>query len=354
MAECADGIRGSMRTTTRVHSPEERHAMRLRGGLLAWRSQWRLVAGAVILRTAVTRVLPLAGAAGWWMTLVCLVPGLALYALGCLALKWTKRESLGGGSALPLLVALGLTVEAASAITALITLFTEGVGTRGTQWTLAISAAGLLLFALNREGLARGVYFLRMPLAALLAVALGSLAAMGKADGFFPLLGDGVSSLFIALKAGVGMGWVFVLPLMEKSPARWRMAEPLPVVLVCVAAMACLNFALPHEIITRQLSLGDSLVMTVAHLPAFSRLMTICLWMAALFLALGSMVSLAEKYALMPWKREVVWLPGVLALAVSATQLMDVRQLWLWLGAAEPWLLMIPVAALFGAWRKKR
>ena len=353
MAECVDGTRSSMRTTTRVHSPEERKAMRLRGGLLAWRSQWRLVAGVVLLRTMVTRVLPQAGAAGWWMALVCLAPGLVLYALGCLMLRLMKRESLADSRVLPLLVAIALAVEAVASITALITLFTEGVGTRGTQWTLAISATGLLLFALNREGLARGVYFLRLPLAALLAVALVSLAGMGRVDHLFPLLGDGVSSLVAALKAGVGMGWVFVLPLMEETPARQRVTEPLPVVAVCVAAVVCLNLALPHELITRNQSLGDSLVMTVAHQAAFPRLMTICLWMAALFLALGSMVSLAGKYALAPWKRQLVWLPGALAVLAAATQLIDIQRLWRWLGMAQMWLLAVPAVALICRGRKK-
>lgn len=328
--------------------------MRLRGGHLAWRSQWRLVAAVVIFRTMVTRVLPLAGAAGWWMALACLAPGLVLYASGCMILRRRKRESLADSRVLLLLVALALAVEAVASMTALITLFTEGVGTRGTQWTLAIAAAGLLLFALNREGLARGVYFLRLPLAALLAVALVSLAGMGRVDHLFPPLGDGVSSLLAALKAGAGMGWVFVLPLMEKTPSRRRIAEPLPVAAVCVAAVLCLNLALPHELIIRNLSLGDSLVMTVAHLPAFSRLMTICLWMAALFLALGSMVSLTGKYALLPWKRELIWLPGALAVLAALTQLWDIERLWHWLGRAEGWLLAIPLAALFCCGRKKR
>ncbi len=332
---------------TRVHTPEERREMRLRGGLLACRSQWRLVAGAVILRTTITRVLPLAGAAGWWMAPVCLVPGLALYALGCFVLR--KRAVCAWVRPL---VALGLMVEAAATMTALITLFTEGVGTRGNQWTLALSAAVLMFPALNREGLARGVYFLRLPLAALLAVALGSLAGMGRVDHLFPLLGDGSTGLLAALKAGVGMGWVFVLPLLEESTAKRHLAEPLPVVLVCTLAALCLNLALPHEVITRQLSLGDSLVMTVGHLAAFPRLITICLWLAALFLALGSMASLAAAHALAPWGRQLVWLPGALIALVAATQLADIRPLWDDLCMAQPWLLAVEAAAVCCGRRK--
>lgn len=357
-----------MKTTSTVHSPEERLAQRELGERLALRSQWRLLACVSILRTAVTRIMPLAGAATWWMTLVCLLPGLVLYWLACLGLRITKATSLPEGARLALgkagawlvcaLAAVALGVGALSAITALITLFTEGIGTQGTQWTLALAAAGLLLFALNGEALARGVYFLRVPVVALLGAVLLGLVSGARLDHLFPVLGDGVSSLWAAFQAGAGAGWVFLLPLLQvpTKESRWR--EPLPPVGLCIAALLCLNLALPHELLSNQNALGDCLVLTVAHLPAFVRLMALCLWMAALFLALGSGVSLCAGQLLAPTGRRVVWLPGVLVLAAAATQLLDIRELWTQLGALERWLLAVPGVgagvSLLLCWRKRK
>lgn len=337
-----------MRTTSTVHSPKERLAQREMGERLALRTQWRLLACVTILRTAVTRILPLAGASAWWMTLVCLLPGLGLYWLGCLGLRITKsavlpecaRLALGkaGAWVVCILACGGLAVDAISSMTALITLFTEGVGTQGTQWTLALAAAGMLLFALNREGLARGVYFLRLPLAVLLAIVLGGWLFSAKADHLFPILGGGGSSLWAAFKAGIGMGWVFLLPLMQQPVKEKRWTEPLSPAALCVVCVLCLNLALPHELVVNQIALGDCLVLTVAHLSPFVRLMAVCLWLAALFLSIASGISLWARYALAPTGRELMWLPGVLSLALAATQWADIRWLWNTLGIAEPWL----------------
>ncbi|MBQ8312353.1 MAG: hypothetical protein IJX84_04010 [Clostridia bacterium] len=339
-----------MRTTSTVHSPEERLAQRELGERLALRSQWRLLACVSILRTAVTRIMPLAGAAAWWMTLVCLLPGLVLYWLGCLGLRISKAASLPECARLALgkvgagvvcgLAAAALAVDAVSTITALITLFTEGVGTQGTQWTLALAATGLLLFALNGEALARGVYFLRVPLLVLLGAVLVGLASGAKLDHLFPVLGGGASGLWAAFQAGAGMGWVFLLPLLQAPTREKRWHEPLPPMGLCIVALLCLNLALPHELLANQSALGDCLVLTVAHLPAFVRLVAVCLWVVALFLSLGSGVSLCAGQLLAPTGRKIAWLPGVLALAVATTQLMDIRWLWTQLGAMGMWLLV--------------
>lgn len=331
-----------MRTTSTVHSPEERLAQRELGERLALRSQWRLLACVSILRTAITRIMPLAGASTWWMTLVCLLPGMALYWLACLGLRISKTSILPECARLVcILAAVALAVDAVSTITALITLFTEGVGTQGTQWTLALAAVGLLLFALNGEALARGVYFLRVPLLVLLSAALVGLASIARVDHLTPVLGGGMSSLWAALRAGAGAGWVFLLPLLQAPTKEKRWHEPLLPAGLCVAALLCLNLALPHELLANQSALGDCLVLTVAHLPAFVRLLAVCLWVAALFLALGSSVSLCAGQLLAPTGRKLVWLPGVLALVVALTQLLNIRQLWTQLGAIENWLLVV-------------
>ena len=79
---------------------------------------------ASILRTAVTRLLPLCGAAAWWMTAACLVPGLVCYGLCCLALRLTRTQSLpecarqllgrAGETALSLLCGVAVAVSAST------------------------------------------------------------------------------------------------------------------------------------------------------------------------------------------------------------------------------------------------
>lgn len=341
--------------------------MRQLGERRALRTQWRLLACASILRTVVTRILPLAGASAWWVTLLCLLPGYLLYALGCLGLRLTKTAALPDCARVLMgqagvwlvygLAAAALLVEGASSMTALITLFTEGIGTQGTQTTLAAVAAILLLFCLNKEGLARGIYFLRLPLAVMLMAVLAGLGSIARLDHAFPLLGGGVSSVRAAVGSGAGMGWVFLLPLLQEPASQRRIAEPLPPMLLCTACVALLNLALPHEVFTANAALADSLVLTVAFVGPFLRLIAICLWMAALFLSIASAASLGAQYALAPAGRELVWLPGAAAVCFAAAQWLGARELWKGLGAVEPWLLLAlgvgAAVAILAGWRKR-
>ncbi|MBE5803299.1 MAG: hypothetical protein E7316_02175 [Clostridiales bacterium] len=327
--------------------------MRQLGERRAMRSQWRLLACVSILRTAVTRVLPLAGSAGWWVTMVCLLPGAILYSMACWGLKRSGRAMLSGGTVC-FFASAALLIDGVSSMTALITLFTEGVGTQGTQLTLAAVAAGMLLFSLRREGLARGVYFLRLPLLALLALVAGGYLVKAELDHLFPVLGSGVPGVWAALRAGVGMGWVFLLPLLEQPVAARRISETWPPALLCVGALLCLNLVIPHEQLTLGATLGDTIVQTVAHLGPMLRLVCVCLWMGTLFLALGSACSLSAAYILAPTGRSCVWLPGVFAVGLAATQALPLRSLWQTLGAVEPWLLAALGLSTILSFRGKR
>lgn len=328
--------------------------MRLLGERKALRSQWRLLACASILRIAVTRVLPLAGSAAWWSVLAGLLPGYGLYALACWGLKRSGRKSLSASPVVCLLAAAALLGDAVSSMTALITLFTEGVGTPGTQLTLAAVAAGMLLFSLKREGLARGIYFLRWALLALVALVAAGYLFKAKTDHLFPVLGDGATSLWTAFRAGLGAGWVFLLPLMEEPAGRRRLVEPLPPVLLCIGVLLCLNLCIPHELLVIHQSLGDCMTLTVAHLGSMLRLVCICLWMGGLFLALGSACSLSASYALAPAGRTLVWLPGALAVLLAATQFLPVCSLWQGMGRVEPWLLAALGAGAILSFRRQQ
>lgn len=342
-----------MRTTTRVHSPEERAEMRRLGQRRCQRSQWRLIACVAMLRTAITRVIPLAGSAGWWVVPVCMLPGFALYALGCWGLRRNGQTCLHGSRLVCILAALALLTDGVSSMTALTTLFTEGIGTPGTQLTLALVAGGMLLFALNREGLARGIFFLRWGLVGLLALVLIWYAAHAKIDHLFPALGGGWSSVRSGVLAGLGMTWPFLLALMEPPVAKHQAREPLPPALLCVTAVLCLCLAIPHEVLVISQSLGDTLVQTVAHLSPFLRLIAICLWMGGLFLSMGSVCSLSAAFLLAPWGRELPWLAGVLALILAGTQALAIRPLYQILSAVEPWLLAVLAVGTALCWRKK-
>lgn len=323
-----------MRTTSCVHSQGEREEMRRRADDQVRRFQWRLVACVTILRTAVTRIIPLAGSAGWWVVPICLLPGVLLYALGALGI----RRSDSPGRLAYFMASFALLVDAAGSMTALVTLFTQGIGSQGTQFTLGLVACGMLLFSLNRDGLARGISFLRKPLLLMLALAAAGHLAQARADHIFPVLGGGMPSLWRAFVDGIGMGWVFLLPLLARSEKRNGVAEVLPPVLLCVGVLAAICLSFPHERLIRAVALGDSLVQTV-QLPPSLRLVGICLWMGALFLSIGSACSLGGRYLLVPFGRERVWLPRLLAILLSTLQCLPVRGLWQTLGNMEPWLL---------------
>lgn len=166
-------------------------ASRIAGENCARLTMLRLVCAVSIWRTAMTQVLPLCGAAAWWVTLLCLLPGFAVAVLLRLAMHLTcastlteaVRACLGkrGAWAVSLVLAALLLVEGLSGLTALITLFTEGVGTRGTAFTLALLTGGALLLALHRDGLPRAAHFLRWPMAAV-AVIVGAQPQAGCQD----------------------------------------------------------------------------------------------------------------------------------------------------------------------------
>ena len=69
-------------------------ASRIAGENRARLTMLRLVCAVSIWRTAMTQVLPLCGAAAWWVTLLCLLPGFAVAALLRLAMHLTCASTL--------------------------------------------------------------------------------------------------------------------------------------------------------------------------------------------------------------------------------------------------------------------
>ena len=337
-----------MRTTTLVHSPEERLRLRLMGDRCARMHQLQLWCAVSLLRTAITVVLPLCGSAGWWLAPVCLLPGLVMYGLACLTLRRTgaatlteaARIALGrtGAVILSMLLALLLLTDGAASMTALVTGFTEGIGTEGTQTTMALLTLLAMLFCLHRDGLAWGIHLMRWPMLALAAGAGAAMLTMARADGLHPVLGPGDDALTAAIRAGIAMGWPLTL-LATVEPARPGRLRPLlpPVGILCAAAaLVCL--VNPCEVLTRPAALAERLLLPALHLLPALRTLTHSLGMLALFLAVATAAQLGAGHVLSLWGREVVWLPGALAAAIAATQCLPISGLWQGLSALLTWL----------------
>lgn len=348
-----------MRTIVKVHTPEERLAARTAGERRTVQCMIRLVAVVSMLRTLLTRVLPLAGAAGWWMALACMLPGLIVYAFLVLLMRLTRSAVLTdalrfcfgrfGAWLLAGVLAALLLLDGVSSMTALITLFTEGIGTEGTQFTLALLTGAVLLFCLHQDGLPRGVFFLRWLMLGALALMAFDWLRMSHLDGLFPVLGDGMPALVAAFEAGMSLAWPLVLLLVAEPVCPGvRLRPVIPVVLLCfgVALLTCLS--LPHELLVTHHDLSGSLLEMTLHLQPAVRMTAICLLLLALFLTLGGTAHLISGTLAASVGRGHLWLPYGAVAAFVLSQLLDIRMLWTLLRTCEPWLLC-PLALLAAA-----
>ncbi len=339
-----------------IHTPQERLAARRQGTLMAQNTFVQLLCAASILRTALTVIVPAAGCSAWWVTACCLLPGIAVYALLrlCMFLTGTDtladclRRCLGGPGAwvLSILLALLLLLDGTASITALITLFTEGIGTRGTQITLALLTSAVLLCSLHREGLPRAAFLLRrvMTAGALLSAVL--MLPQVRADSLFPLRGDGADALRTALLAGAGMAWPFTLLLTIPSAGSPQRCRPVAkVAAACVAVLLFVTLVTPHALLLRQPGLAGSLLTPMMYAPPALRTLCLCLLMLLLFLATAGAAQLATDHLCAPMGQPPAWLPYAVLLLLTATQALDIRRLWSFLTALSPWLLL-PLAAL--------
>lgn len=343
---------------THIHTPGERLAERRRGEMRTERSLVQLLCAVSALRTALTRVLPLGGGATWWVLLLCLLPGVTVLLLGRMACRMTgtrtltemTRSVLGqrGAWVTAVVLAALLLLDAAASMTALITLFTEGVGTKGTQLTLALFTGGALLGCLHRKGLPRGVYLLRWPLLAGAAVVLAAQLTHLRVDHLFPMQGGGMRDVAAALRAGSSLAWPAVLLLCLPGENRQPLAlEALPALLPPAAVVLALCLAVPHEQLVMHGTLAECLLLPGRYAHEAVRLLSHCLLLLSFFLAIGGAALWSTELLCAPLDRSPQWLPYVVLALLTATQALDAPSLWRLLGKLEPWLLL-PVAALTG------
>ncbi len=330
-------------------------ASRIAGEKCARLTMLRLVCAVSIWRSAMTQVLPLCGAAAWWVTLLCLLPGFAVAALLRLAMHLTctstlteaVRACLGkvGAWAVSLVLAALLLVEGLAGLTALITLFTEGVGTRGTAFTLALLTGGALLLSLQRDGLPRAVHFLRWPMVAAAVIVGACLLPEAQPDYLFPLHGAGEASFLAALKTGVSLAWPVAL-LLTASPAKQgRLRSAVLPAFAAAAALLVLALTLPQELLTGIKGLAQGLLLPTKYALNALRVLYLCLIMIGIFLTIAASVQLATEQLCAPLKQCPGWLPHALLIALILTQAGDTARLWQGLEMLQRWLL-VPLALL--------
>ena len=315
------------------------------------RTMVQLLLAVSFWRTAATRVMPLCGVSGWWTALLCMLPGFGV----ALLLRWamaisgsstvteTVRTCLGrgGAAAFSALLALLLLTEAVSALTALLSVFTQGVGTRGTQFTLAVLTGGVMLFSLHREGLPRAVYLLRWVMLAAALMAAASVLGGTKLDFLFPLHGEGAGSALAGFLAAPSLAWpamiLLTLPPCEK---RGRISCAVDPSAAAIGVLFITALAVPHERLIHCASQAEALLLPVWFAPNAIRVLWLCLLMLTFFLAVAACVQLAAKQLSAPFGRTPGWLAPVLLAGMTLTQAADTQRLTGVLSAAEPWLLL--------------
>ena len=341
-----------------IATPQQRIQARQLGERQARMSLVQLLCAISILRTALTRIVPAAGGAAWWTALVALLPGVAVFLLAVLAMRLTHtatlmelvRRCLGrtGVWLMSATLAGALLADGASTLTALLTLFTQGLGTRGTQTTLALLTGGALCLCLNREGLARGVVLLRWVLLMGAAVVAALLLPALRTDHFFPLQGGGMATVGEALRAGASLSWPLLLLLTLPRGKAPRLASACPVVLGVLAALLLICLSIPGGLLGGASTLAESLMLPARYLPPALRLLVYCLLMLGFFLAVAADVQLGTEALGVPLGRVPRWLPWVGLTLLVAVQMLEVQCLWDALTALSPWLLL-PLAALTAA-----
>lgn len=353
-----------MRTITQVHNAEERAEMRVKGDRRARVCQVSLLCVMSILRVGLTEIVPLCGSAAWWVLALCLLPAAALYGLACLAMRRTGAETLteaarallgtAGVWALSLVWGVLLLLDGAASMTALVTSFTEGIGTQGTQVTMAAVTLLALLFCLHRDGLAWGIYFMRLALLAIAAGVAAGMIGLAAPDHLHPMLGQGRASILAAVRVSASVGWPLLLLADTAPPTPRRAGRILPPMLLTVGAVLLVCLTFPCEILIRESTLAGRLLQPSLYLPQALRTLTHSLMMLLFFLSIATASQLAANRFLTPKGRELPWLAGVAAALIAGTQLAPIRALWQALTLGLTWLptLLVIMILLLNVWRK--
>lgn len=339
-----------MSSQAHLHSPEERIQLRCQAERADQATQGRFLAAVVLLRTGVTVLLPRCGAAGWWMTLLCALPGLATALLLWGAMRLCHAATLSEAAAclwgrwaavaLGVVAALCLTWEGLACFTALVVLFTEGVGTAASPWTMAVLTAAVLACCASQAGLRRGVRLLLWPAGLMLACVMANLVALARMDHLFPVLGPGAADCLRDAWRGLGAGWPLALLMMAPpvAPGRGAGRRPLRPIAAGGVLLLLLTLAMPHELLRGETGLASSLLLAGTYLLPIARALWLCLCMLGLGLGAAICCTEAGETALAPANRALPWLPGVLLAAFALAQLAGAATVYQAVSLVQPWL----------------
>lgn len=252
-----------------------------------------LLSAVSMTRIGLTQLLPLCGSAAWWLSAACMLPGLCVYGALRLLLRHTHtrtltdcaRKLLGnfGGILIMLTLTLPLLLDGIASLTALITFFTEGIGARGSQFTL---------------------------------------------------------TLLSGIRSAWGMSWVLLLLLefpaeegARRTPAMFVALLPCPVILLL------LSLSIPPELTVPGRSLASGLVLPTLFLQPAVRTLAQCLLMMTLFLSIAGSAQLAARFLTSSCQKPKKWVPYALIGLLTLTQLFDISRLWRVLTAFTAWSL---------------
>lgn len=338
-----------MRLQAPFPSPEERIRLCRQAERADQALEGRFLALVVLLRTGVTVLMPRFGAAGWWMTLLCALPGLATALLLWWAMRRCHAATLTEAAAclwgrwaavtVGMTAALCLAVEGLACFTALVVLFVEGIGTAASPFIMAVLTAMVLAFCASQAGLRRGVRLLLWPAGLMLLGVAANLLTLARADHLFPLLGSGLADCVRGSWRGLGAGWPLSL-LMLVPPVAGQDAgrRPLRPVLAAGAVLLVLTLALPHELLRGDQGLASSLLLAGTYVLPIVRALWLSLWMLGLGLGAAICCTEAGVAALSPMNRALPWLPGALLSIFALVQLMGSATVYQAVTLLQPWL----------------
>lgn len=355
------------KTVTDIHTTQERAAQRIRTESRSRLTMWRFFAASVMLRHAAELVAAQGGAAGWWLTALCMLPALLVYSLLALALRLVRCGSIPalaeclfgrhGRRVVMLITALALLIEGGASLAALTTVFVDGVGTAVSGAVFAAAAAAVLCLCTERDGLLYGIGLLRWVLGAFAALILVNALGQARFDHLCPPGGDGPASWWETFRMWWSLGWPVILLLYEEPVEDAGRGWTIPPVIAAGAALV-LCLALPHELLTLPRTLAERLLLPGLCLEPGNRVLLMCLWTAGMGLSAVISAVRATDCLTHPGSNAAKWLPCLLIALYAAVHLAGMNALETWLDALDGWLLapfsLLTAAFLPMAWFRRK
>lgn len=336
------------RTVTQIHTAQARAAQRERTEKRLRLTVYRYFSVSVMIRHACELVAAQGGSAGWWLAIVCMLPGVIVYGMLALALWKTGCESVpemaqklfgkAGRRIVTAVTAVSLVIEGMASLAALATVFVDGVGTSVSAVLFMAVAAAVLCLCTEKDGLVHGIGLLRWVLGAFAVLIIVNTLAQARMDHLFPPGGDGTQSWLQACRMWWSMSWPMILLLYEAPPKNEGRGWLTPPVLVTGSALA-LCLALPHEMLTLPRTLAERMLLPGVCLAPGNRVLLMCLWTAGMGVTAVICAVRASDFLTLPWKWSEKWLPRLMLVLFASVHLLGMGVLERMLDALDGWML---------------